>query len=366
MCPTAEPASVSLMPMQNRPVAACGDREPAVAELVGAEVLDRARRAVEDELGEDRARHVGAAELLEHDRGFDVAEAGAAPLLADRDAEQLGLADRVPRRLRELLGLVALARHRRERALGDVAGELAQRGLILGVGERIRTLRVLQRVPTGCRRFGRHDRHVRRPARPRLGSVRDADRVALPERASMRATLADPAYGAARWRAGERHRRSRRPPGRACSSRRWARRAAVVGNEQGCAPARDGTAPSRRVAAPRAPTASHHDHDVRRPTAPRRPHGADPRRRGRRPWDAIAPRSRLVVGVRRAGSSGTIPILRSIARGVLRGQRAGARHRDRCREIAPRSSRHVDRGRLARRCTSRRALRARRTWSRSR
>ena len=73
-------------------VAARRGREPAVAELVGAEVLDRARRAVEDELGEDRARHVGAAELLEHDRGFDVAEAGAAPLLADRDAEQLGLA----------------------------------------------------------------------------------------------------------------------------------------------------------------------------------------------------------------------------------------------------------------------------------
>ena len=44
--------------------------------------------------------------------------------------------DRVPRRLRELLGLVALAGHRRERALGDVARELAQRGLVFGVGER--------------------------------------------------------------------------------------------------------------------------------------------------------------------------------------------------------------------------------------
>ena len=45
---------------------------------------------------------------------------------------------RVPRPLRELLGLVAVARHRRELALGDVAGELAQRGLVLGLGERIR------------------------------------------------------------------------------------------------------------------------------------------------------------------------------------------------------------------------------------
>ena len=60
-------------------VAARGGREPAVAELVGAEVLDRARRSVEDQLGEDRARHVGAAQLLEHDRGLDVAEARRRP-----------------------------------------------------------------------------------------------------------------------------------------------------------------------------------------------------------------------------------------------------------------------------------------------
>ena len=76
---------------------------------------------------------------------------GAAPLLADRDAEQIGLADRVPRRLRELLGLVALAGHRRERALGDVAGELAQGGLILGVGEGIHAGRMRR---NGCRHAG--------------------------------------------------------------------------------------------------------------------------------------------------------------------------------------------------------------------
>ena len=139
-----------------QPVAARGDRQPAVLQRVGAEVLDRAGRPVEDELGEDRARHVGARELLEHDRGLDVAEAGAAPLLADRDAEQLGLAHRVPRRLRELLGLVAVAGHRRELALGDVAGELAQRGLVFGVGERVRALRLRGRgrrngLGRGCR-----------------------------------------------------------------------------------------------------------------------------------------------------------------------------------------------------------------------
>ena len=139
------------MPMQNRPspLAAIGSQRSR--HLVGAEVLDRARRAVEDQLGEDRARHVGAGELLEHDRGLDVAEAGAAPLLADRDAEQLGLLDRVPRRLRELLGLVALARHRRERPLGDVAGELPQRRLVLGVGERVDTLGLRR---SGCRHGG--------------------------------------------------------------------------------------------------------------------------------------------------------------------------------------------------------------------
>ena len=110
--------------MQNSasPLAAIGSQRSFMR--VVAEVLDRARRTVEDELGEDRARHVGAGELLEHDRGLDVAEPGAAPPLADRDAEQVGLAHAVPRPLRELFGLVAVAGHRRELALGDVAGEL--------------------------------------------------------------------------------------------------------------------------------------------------------------------------------------------------------------------------------------------------
>ncbi len=55
----------------------------------------------------------------------------------------------VPRPLRELLGLVAVAGHRRELALGDVAGELAQRGLVFGVGERIRAAVRAQTWPSG-------------------------------------------------------------------------------------------------------------------------------------------------------------------------------------------------------------------------
>ena len=47
---------------------------------------------------------------------------------------------RVPRPLRELLGLVPVARVRREVALGDVAGERAQRLLVLGLGERVGAL----------------------------------------------------------------------------------------------------------------------------------------------------------------------------------------------------------------------------------
>ena len=77
---TAEPASVSLIPMQNSPSPLRRERQPALLHRVGAEVLDRAGRAVEDQLGEDRARHVGAGELLEHDRGLDVAHAHAAVL----------------------------------------------------------------------------------------------------------------------------------------------------------------------------------------------------------------------------------------------------------------------------------------------
>ena len=141
-------------------VAARRDREPAIAELVGAQVFDRAGRTVEDELGQDRARHVGAGKLLEHDRRLDVAEAGTTPAFADRDAEQLRLAHRIPRCLRELLGLVAVARHRRERAICDVARELSQRGLVVGVGERVGALGLRGRRSSGRGRLGRGGRHA--------------------------------------------------------------------------------------------------------------------------------------------------------------------------------------------------------------
>ena len=137
-------------PDAEQAVAARRDRQPAVLHRVVPEVLDRTGRTVEDQLGEDRARDVGAGELFEHDRGLDVAEPGAAPALADRDAEQLGLAHAVPGPLRELLGLVAVAGHRRELALGDVAGELPQRGLVFGVGERIRPGRVRSHAEGYC------------------------------------------------------------------------------------------------------------------------------------------------------------------------------------------------------------------------
>ena len=103
-------------------------------------MLDRAGRTVEDQLGENRARHVAARQLFEHDRSLDVTEAGAAPLLADGDAEQLGLAHPVPGPLWELFGLIAVASHRQQLAFGHVACELAERGLVFGIGERVGTL----------------------------------------------------------------------------------------------------------------------------------------------------------------------------------------------------------------------------------
>ena len=93
---------------------------------------------VHDELGEDGARHVGARQLLEHDGGLDVTQARAAPLLAHGDPEEPGLPQRVPRGLRELLGLVPVPGPRCKLAFGNLARELAQRRLVLGLGEGVR------------------------------------------------------------------------------------------------------------------------------------------------------------------------------------------------------------------------------------
>ncbi len=115
-----------------------GEGQPAFLECFRAEVLDGPRRAVEGELGEDGARHVGAGELLQDDRRLDVAHPHPAVLLVDGDAEQVGRADRVPGTLGELLGLVPVPGHRCELPLGDIAGDRAQRLLILGFLERVR------------------------------------------------------------------------------------------------------------------------------------------------------------------------------------------------------------------------------------
>ena len=47
--------------------------QPAILQRVAAEVLDAPGRAVERELQADRRRHVGAGDLLQHDRRLDVA-----------------------------------------------------------------------------------------------------------------------------------------------------------------------------------------------------------------------------------------------------------------------------------------------------
>ena len=120
--------------MQNSasPAAAIGSHRSRIAS--DPEVLDHARRAVVDELSGGRARHVGAGEFLEHDRGLDVGESGTAVLLGHRDAEQLRLGDRVEAPLRELLLLIPLPGEQ-ERARDLTRGRAAQRLLVLGLLE---------------------------------------------------------------------------------------------------------------------------------------------------------------------------------------------------------------------------------------
>ena len=125
MVVAAEPASGSVMPMQNSsPAAAWGSHR--VAQRVVAQVLDGPRRAVEDELAQDGARHVDPGDLLEHDGGLDVAHAHAAVLLAHGDGEELGPSQGLERRLGELLGFVPTRRMGGDVALGHVPGQLAQ------------------------------------------------------------------------------------------------------------------------------------------------------------------------------------------------------------------------------------------------
>src|SRR5207249_4102591 len=108
-------------------------RQPALLELVGPEVLDGTRRPVVDELTEYGARDVDPSELLEHDARLHVAHAHTAVLDPSGDAEQAGGPQRVPRVLRELLGFVPVRRSRGELAFGDFPRELAEGRLVLGL-----------------------------------------------------------------------------------------------------------------------------------------------------------------------------------------------------------------------------------------
>ena len=112
-------------------------RQPPLLHGRRPEVLDAAGRAVERELRPDGARHVGPGQLLQHERRLDVAVAEPAPLLADGHPQQVGGGQRLGRLERRVARLVVLAGAGRELARGDVAGELAQRRLVLGLGERI-------------------------------------------------------------------------------------------------------------------------------------------------------------------------------------------------------------------------------------
>ena len=112
-------------------------RQPALLHRLGAEVLDAPRRPVEGQLAADGRGHVGPRDLLEHDGGLDVAQAHAAPLLPHRDAEQVGRGQRLAQLGRHRAVLVGLVRPRRHLALGHVAGQLAQRRLVLGLGQQV-------------------------------------------------------------------------------------------------------------------------------------------------------------------------------------------------------------------------------------
>ena len=112
-------------------------RQPALLHRLGAQVLDPPGRPVEGELAADGRRDVGPGDLLQDDGGLDVTQAHAAPLLPHRDAQQVGRRQGLAQlggHGARLVGLVGPGRHL---ALGHIAGELAQRGLVLGLGQQV-------------------------------------------------------------------------------------------------------------------------------------------------------------------------------------------------------------------------------------
>ena len=86
-------------------------------------MLDPAGRAVEGELAADRCGDVVAGDLLEHDGSLGVSKTEAAPLLADRDAEQVGVGERSESLFRQLSADVGVVGIGCDGATADVAGE---------------------------------------------------------------------------------------------------------------------------------------------------------------------------------------------------------------------------------------------------
>ena len=100
-------------------------------------MLDAPRRPVERELAADGRGHVGPGDLLQHDGGLDVAQAQAAPALPHGDAEQVGRGERLAHLRRHCALLVGLVRPWRHLATRHVAGELAEGGLVVALGQQV-------------------------------------------------------------------------------------------------------------------------------------------------------------------------------------------------------------------------------------
>ncbi len=134
---TAEPASLSLMPMQNSasPLAASGSQRSLSASLPRCSIarggplkMSWARIALETSARASSSRTIAASMSP-----MPMPPYCSPTVMPNRSALRNASHDAV----RELLGLVPVARVGRQIALGDVARELPQRLLVLVLRERI-------------------------------------------------------------------------------------------------------------------------------------------------------------------------------------------------------------------------------------